>query len=245
MRLSWVQASTALRATYDCDTVGYRLSVGCAHAPEYRRGAAAGLLASLKSLPLKRRGWSCEKGDPFARRTSIAAPYHPWHPCCPIYPRIPIRTTVKVPGNGGQPLCRSNRPSRPEGAPILKIAELERGTDRQRKLSRPKVIEDENVGEQRLQRQAEGRTFPVSTVGSGSLFIKPTSIRWSPLPLNARASIHYASGHARHTRLTRRRRYIGSQRSVAIPLAYGNGRSRTWSARCRRQPSGASYGPGR
>jgi len=49
-----------------------------------------GLVASLKSLQQPRRWWSAEKGDPPARRTSIAAPRWPFATLgCPIFPRHP------------------------------------------------------------------------------------------------------------------------------------------------------------
>jgi hypothetical protein len=54
------------------------------------------LLPPLKSSQQTRRGWSGEKGDPFARGTSIAAPSYPWPPLatqstlgCPNHPRHP------------------------------------------------------------------------------------------------------------------------------------------------------------
>ena len=66
-------------------------------------------MASLKLLQQPRRGWSAEKRNPPARRTSIAAPSLALrHPCCPIYPRHPyLPKGAKGPENDGQPMCRS------------------------------------------------------------------------------------------------------------------------------------------
>ena len=68
-------------------------------------------VASLKSLPQTRRGWSAEKGDPFAGNAD-RCPYltlrHPW---VPIYLRDPYQPKgAKGAGNDAQPVCRSGDP---------------------------------------------------------------------------------------------------------------------------------------
>ena len=68
-------------------------------------------VASLKSLPQTRRGWSAEKGDPFAGNAD-RCPYltlrHPW---VPIYLRDPYQPKgAKGAGNDAQPVCRSGAP---------------------------------------------------------------------------------------------------------------------------------------
>ena len=72
------------------------------------------LLPPLKSLP--QRGWSGEKGDPFARGTSIAAPQlplatlgHPIYLGCPNRPRHPyLPQGAKGPENAASIIVLSN-----------------------------------------------------------------------------------------------------------------------------------------
>ena len=70
--------------------LGQRFGVRIGDTCAVSRGAAAGLVASLKSFQQPRRGWSGEKGDPIAWATSIAVPTSPLGTlAAPIYLATP------------------------------------------------------------------------------------------------------------------------------------------------------------
>ena len=67
-----------------------RLIVVGERTPEGRRVEQRALLPPLESLQRTRRGWSAEKGDPFARGHPIATPRCPSPPLLPDQPLPPL-----------------------------------------------------------------------------------------------------------------------------------------------------------